>query len=1250
MASQVKRVYVEKKAAYAGEARGILRDLTENLRMTGLTGVRLLNRYDIEGIDQTVYAKALHTIFSEPQVDTVYETELPAVAAGSRVFAVEYLPGQYDQRADSCQQCIQILTQGERPLVRTAKVYVLEGTLTDQEFARIRGYLINAVESREASLEIPETLAMATVPPEDVAVLEGFTQKSEEELSRMVSDMNLAMDAADLAFTQRYFRDEEKRDPTLTEIRVLDTYWSDHCRHTTFLTHIDGVSIEDPAIAETYRQFMADRAAYYGDRAASRPLTLMDMATLGAKVLRSQGLLQDLDESEEINACSVKIRVDVDGEMQDYLLMFKNETHNHPTEIEPFGGAATCLGGAIRDPLSGRSYVYQAMRVTGSGDPRATVEETMEGKLPQRKITVGAAQGYSSYGNQIGLATGQVQEYYHPGYVAKRLEIGAVVGAVPASHVRREAPVPGDVIVLIGGRTGRDGCGGATGSSQSHTLESIDTCSAQVQKGNPPEERKLQRLFRNPDFTTRVKRCNDFGAGGVCVAIGEIAPGLAIDLDKVPRKYEGLDGTELAISESQERMAVAVAAEDASQVIRLAGEENLEATVVARVTDTNRLVMTWRGKTLVDIARSFIDTNGADRGTQVFVGRVDAARVAACMPELAGESRAQKLRSLMGDLNIASQRGLVERFDASIGAATLTMPYGGKRQLTPVQAMAATIPVEGETTTASVMAHGFNPYLSQASPFLGGMTAVLESVAKLAAVGVDTTKIHLTFQEYFPRTQGDPARWGLPFAALLGSYAAQMGLKVASIGGKDSMSGTFMDLDVPPTLVSFAVGTIAAPTLVTGDFKAAGHRVVRASIARDAQGLPIWEDVLAQYAQVHEAIQAGHVAAAWALGWGGVAQAVTMMGLGNGIGFKAEGADDFFTPGWGDILMELTEDAPDALPGWSLVGRTQEEPAVDLGDGAVSLEELCALWEAPLEKVFPMTVKLSADESRLETFSAPGGPAIRRSTPAIARPRVVIPVFPGSNCELDTARAFERAGAQAQVLVLRNLTASALEESLQALEKAIRSSQMVMIPGGFSGGDEPEGSGKFIAAVLRSEGVADAIMELLHVRDGLMMGICNGFQALIKTGLVPYGEIRDMTGEDATLTFNAIGRHISRYASTRIASNRSPWLARCQVGEVYSIPLSHGEGRFVAPESLIRRLAENGQIATQYVDAAGNPTMDVNYNPNSSMYAIEGVLSPDGRVLGKMGHSERRGRYVGLNIAGEKDQQIFTAGVEYFTK
>ena len=1224
------RCFVEKKSGYDVEAEGLFHELRHTLGLTGLTGVRVLRRYDVEGVDEAVYAAARTTILSEPQVDKLWDEKMPAPRGEHTLLAVEALPGQYDQRADSCAQCIQMMTGGERPAVRAATVYVLQGALTPEELDKARGYLINPVESREAALDKPETLRQSYPVPEDVPVLDGFAHMSEEELRQVLDTYGLAMDLADLKFFQQYMFEEELRDPTLTELRVVDTYWSDHCRHTTFSTHLDGAEIADGQVKAAYDRYLAARVEVYGqEKAAARPQTLMDIATIGAKTLKKRGLLPELDESEEINACSIHVPAKVDGKKQDWLLMFKNETHNHPTEIEPFGGAATCIGGCIRDPLSGRVYVHQAMRLTGCGDPRTPVEQTLAGKLPQRKIAQTAAAGYSSYGNQIGLATGHVAELYHEGYIAKHLECGAVVGAAPAANVRRERPAPGDVVILLGGRTGRDGIGGATGSSKSHNLKSLDTMASEVQKGNAPEERKLQRLFRDGEVTRLIKRCNDFGAGGVSVAIGELADGLSIDLDAVRKKYDGLDGTELAISESQERMAVVVGPEDVDAFLAAAQRENLEAYPVATVTEEPRMVMTWRGQVVADLSRAFLNTNGAVKHASVSV----PAR-----PDGVAQPKAPTLREMAASLKSASRRGLTERFDGSIGAGSVLMPFGGKSQRTPAQAMAALFPVlpGQETDQASVMAWGCDPDQLSADPYSGAHSAVYTSVAKLVAAGADYKTAYLTLQEFFEKLRTEPERWGKPFAALLGALDAQLELGAAAIGGKDSMSGSFLDLDVPPTVISFAIAPVKAGEVLSPEFKEAGHPVYLFHGEGPEGQKAAWEEF-------HALHKAGKVKAAWAVE-NGAAEAVMNMAFGNGIGFAADPKAEapWYASRPGDLVAELTGDVK--LTHGEKLGHTTAEPVVDIGADSAPIDELLSLSEGVLEDVYPTRAGASGAVKAISWDKR--SPAVRKRR--VAHPKVVIPVFPGTNCEYDSARACLRAGLEPEILVVRNLTAADLEESALALEKAIRKAQILFLPGGFSGGDEPDGSAKFICSFLRNPRLTDAVHDLLKKRDGLMLGICNGFQALIKLGLVPYGEIRDMDDKCPTLTYNTIGRHQSRYVTTRVASVQSPWMLKSSVGDLHTIPVSHGEGRFVAPRAEVKRLIAAGQIATQYVDADGKPSMDIDANPNGSLEAIEGIFSPDGRVFGKMGHSERRGPYVGVNIPGDKHQPLFESGAEYF--
>ena len=1221
----VYRIFVEKKAGLDNEAKALLNEANNLLGISALENVRLFNRYDAENITEELFGYAVNTVFSEPQLDTASaEVQLP----GAYVFAVEPLPGQFDQRADSAAQCIQILSQGDRPTVKSAKVYALYGALRDADIAAIKKHVINAVESREASLEKPETLAAQYAAPETVATVTGFIGMDEKALSELLDTLGLAMDLDDLKFLQNYFKNEEGRDPTITEIRVVDTYWSDHCRHTTFSTHLDSIEIHDEAVKAAYERYLAARVEVYGEEKASkRPQTLMDIATIGAKTLKKRGLLPELDESEEINACSIHVTATVNGEEQDWLLMFKNETHNHPTEIEPFGGAATCIGGCIRDPLSGRAYVHQAMRVTGAGDPRKPLSETIPGKLPQRKLCQTAAAGYSSYGNQIGLATGHVAELYHDGYMAKRLECGAVVAAAPAYNVRRERPAPGDVIVLLGGRTGRDGIGGATGSSKSHNAKSLTTMASEVQKGNAPEERKIQRLFRNAEVTRLIKRCNDFGAGGVSVAIGELAPGLTIDLDAVRKKYDGLDGTEIAISESQERMAVVVEAKDADKFIALAEKENLEAYRVAIVTEEERMVMTWKGNTIANLSRAFLDTNGAVKHNNVTVTEKNLAALDA--PLYAS------LKEMAADLKTASQRGLVERFDATIGAGSILMPFGGKKQVTPAQAMAAQLPVlpGQETEQGSVFAWGCDPDHLSVDPYTGAHAAIYNSVAKLVAAGADYKKVYLTLQEFFEKLKNEPDRWGKPFAALLGALDAQLELGAAAIGGKDSMSGTFLDMDVPPTLISFAIAPIDKSEVLSPEFKEAAHPVYLFTGATAEEQKAAWEAFFGLH-------KAGKVKAAWAVEHG-LAEGIMKMSFGNDIGFASCADVAWHNTMPGAIVAELTEDVAFA----TRIGMTTAAPVITLGADSASVSELYELNTSTLEDVYPTKTRQEAKE--LPTFSFDGkcgiAPAVK-----VAKPKVLIPVFPGTNCEYDSARAVMAAGGEADIAVIRNLTADDVARSIEDVAARIADSQMIFIPGGFSGGDEPDGSAKFITAFFRNPAIKEQVTKLLEERDGLMCGICNGFQALIKLGLVPYGKIIDTDENCPTLTFNTISRHQSRIVHTRIASTKSPWLSLMNVGDIVNVPISHGEGRFFASEELAMQLALNGQIATQYVDLKGEPTMDDAFNPNGSLFAIEGITSPDGRVLGKMGHSERIGKGLYKNVPGEYNIRMFEAAVKYF--
>ncbi len=1228
----VYRIYVEKKPELANEARALLSDANAFLGIKGLEKVRLINRYDVENITEELFDYAVGTVFSEPQLDmTSRELSVEGAAA---VFAVEYLPGQFDQRADSAAQCIQIISQGERPTVRTAKVYALYGSLTDEQIAEIRKYVINPVEAREATLEMPETLKTTYAIPTEVETLTGFTKLDREGLEAFVKKYGLAMDADDVAFCQNYFLSEQ-RDPTITEIRMIDTYWSDHCRHTTFLTIIDDAHFEDELLQKAYEEYMQTRK----DLNRTKPVCLMDLATIAVRHLKKEGKLDKLDESEEINACTVKIDVEVDGVTEPWLLLFKNETHNHPTEIEPFGGAATCIGGAIRDPLSGRSYVYGAMRVTGAADPTRPVSETIKGKLPQPKLVTTAAAGYSSYGNQIGLATGIVDELYHDGYAAKRMEIGAVIAATPAGNVRREVPAPGDIVILLGGSTGRGGCGGATGSSKAHTEQSLETCGAEVQKGNAPEERKLQRLFRNGDACRMIKRCHDFGAGGVSVAIGELADGLEIDLNAVPKKYDGLDGTELAISESQERMAVVVEAKDVEAFLALAAKENLQACPVAEVKAEPRLRMNWNGKTIVDLSREFLNSNGAEKHISIDVEAVKDFR-----KEVKG-TFTENYTALAGDLNICSKRGLSERFDSTIGAGTVLMPFGGKNQLTPIQAMVQKISVEKKhTNDCSFMSWGYNPYLTEKSPYHGAYLAVVESVCKLIATGASFEDVYLTFQEYFQRPGKDSTRWGQPLAALLGAFKAQMELGIGSIGGKDSMSGSFESLDVPPTLVSFAVTTGKVSDVVSPEFKKAGNKVVVLKPEYDAEGLPTTQSLIRLFDTVHGLMQSGKAVACYTPGMGGIAEAVMKMGFGNSLGFTF--ADDvtvseLFGYSYAAFVLEVTGD----VDGARLLGTVTDDGKLTLKGESLSVDSLLGIYENKLEKVYSCNIPQSG--SKMENFT---NVATSWPKPAVktARPKVLIPAFPGTNCEFDSAKAVEDAGAEAKIMVIRNLTASAIAQSVEDFANELKTAQMVFIPGGFSGGDEPDGSGKFITAFFRNAAIREGVTDLLENRDGLMCGICNGFQALIKLGLVPYGKIIDTDENCPTLTFNTIARHQSRIVRTRIASNKSPWLSLMNVGDVVNVPISHGEGRFLASEELIRQLAANGQIATQYVDLSGNATGDVHFNPNDSLYAIEGITSPDGRVLGKMGHSERVGAGLYKNVPGNYDIRMFEAAVKYF--
>ena len=1252
--SEVKRIFVEKRKGFDVEAVNLLADLKQNLGIKNAEAVRIINRYDISGLDGESFEKAKNTILSETNADTVYDEKI-SIGDEFKVFAMEYLPGQYDQRADSAAQCVQLLTQGERPQVVTAKVIAVSGNISDTDFEKIKDYLINPVESRLASFEKPESLDMKANVPDNVAVIKGFTVWNDEEMEKYYSSMGFAMTLSDLKFCRDYFRDEEHRDPTVTELRVIDTYWSDHCRHTTFLTRLEKIEIEKGALSEAIenalKEYYSARDEIYG-KDTKRDVSLMDMAIIGMKLLRKRGLIPDLDVSDEINACSIEVPVTIDGKTEKWLVQFKNETHNHPTEIEPFGGAATCLGGAIRDPLSGRAYVYQAMRVTGSGDPTLPFEKTMKGKLPSRKITTGAAQGYSSYGNQIGLATGQVTELYDMGYAAKRLEIGAVIGASPKENVVRGVPSEGDIIVLLGGRTGRDGCGGATGSSKAHTLESIETCGAEVQKGNPPTERKIQRLFRNEKAAKMIKRCNDFGAGGVCVAIGELADGLDIDLDKVRKKYDGLDGTELAISESQERMAVVLDKSDVDAFIALAGEENLEAYPVAIVAKNPRLTMKWRGDVIVSLSREFLNTNGV---TQVATSYITAPDADNCyrtsVPKaLEGLDTKTAFKKNLSRLECCSQRGLVERFDASIGAATVMMPFGGKTQLTPEDAMAAKLPLlKGETDDATAMSYGYIPGISRWSPFHGAAYAVTESLSKLAAIGADPLTSRLTFQEYFERLHEVPSRWGKPTAALLGALTAQINMGIPSIGGKDSMSGSFEDLDVPPTLVSFAVAMTKASKTISAEFKKSGSKVVYIPLPEDkATGLPAWEELKKVYKAIYALANDGKILAASVVREGGAAATVARMSFGNKIGFEFKNeltAKELFAPLSGSFVVELADDAEISDILYYDLGTTVDAETITVNGETLTIDELIEEWSFKLEGVFPTKSYCPANEQEIPLYTERN-----TSSPVIktAKPKVFIPVFPGTNCEIDTARAFEKAGAEPKLLIVKNLTPAAIEETISEMVKLIDDAQMVMLPGGFSGGDEPDGSGKFIATTFRNPRVSEAVARLLNQRDGLMLGICNGFQALIKLGLVPYGEIRELKADDPTLTFNTIGRHISHMAYTRVTSTKSPWFSSVNAGDVFSVPISHGEGRFVVSDEMLQKLIANGQIATQYVDLNGKQADTIEFNPNGSVCAIEGITSPDGRVLGKMGHSERKGDNLYKNVPFEKDQKIFESGVKYF--
>ena len=1256
--SNVRRVYVEKKPAYAVKAQELQAEIKSYLGISTVTGVRVLIRYDIENISDETYKKALVTVFSEPPVDTVYEENFDL--GNAKAFSVEFLPGQFDQRADSAEQCVKLLNENEEPVIRTATTYVIEGEVTDEQLEAIKHHCINPVDSRETGMEKPQTLVTEFEEPADVIVFDGFKDMPEQELKALYDSLNLAMTFKDFLHIQNYFHNDEHRDPTMTEIRVLDTYWSDHCRHTTFSTELKEVTFgegdyKEPMV-KTYEEYVATHKEIYKGR-DDKFICLMDLALMAMKKLKKEGKLNDQEESDEINACSIVVPVEVDGKTEEWLVNFKNETHNHPTEIEPFGGAATCLGGAIRDPLSGRTYVYQAMRVTGAADPTVSVKDTIEGKLPQKKIVRSAAAGYSSYGNQIGLATGYVKEIYHPNYVAKRMEIGAVMGAAPRRAVQRMTSDPGDIIILLGGRTGRDGCGGATGSSKAHNTQSIDTCGAEVQKGNPPTERKIQRLFRREEVSYIIKKCNDFGAGGVSVAIGELADGLRVQLDKVPKKYAGLDGTEIAISESQERMAVVIAPENVEKFLAYAAEENLEAVEVAVVTEEPRLVLNWRGKEIVNISRAFLDTNGAHQETNVAVDIPSKADSVLVQPEVT-DVRAKWLDTLK-DLNVCSQKGLVEMFDGSIGAGSVFMPYGGKYQLTETQSMVAKLPVmTGKCDTVTMMSYGFDPYLSSWSPYHGAVYAVLESISRIVAAGGDYHKIRFTFQEYFRRMSEEPSRWSQPFAALLGAYSAQMGFGLPSIGGKDSMSGTFNDIDVPPTLVSFAVDIAKQQDIITPELKKAGNKLMMITIDKDAYDLPDYEKVMKLYDVVYNMIQEKKLVSVYALDAKGLIAAVSKMAFGNKLGVSIRGClkpEEAFAPGFGNLIAEAAPEDADAIKAAfeaaglranvSIVGSVLDEQVFRYGDVEISMEEALDAWTGTLEKVFPTRATENKEEVQTGLYDTKDIYVCKHK---IARPTVFVPVFPGTNCEYDSARAFERAGADVITKVFRNLSAEDIRESVDVFEKAISQSQIIMFPGGFSAGDEPEGSAKFFATVFRNEKIKEAVTKLLNERDGLCLGICNGFQALIKLGLVPNGEIVELDENAPTLTYNTIGRHISKMVYTKVVTNKSPWLAGAELGKVYTSPASHGEGRFVAPKEWLDKLFANGQVATQYVNEAGNPTMDEEWNVNGSYMAIEGITSPDGRVLGKMAHAERRGDAVAMNITGDQDMKLFESGVNYF--
>ena len=1267
--SSVRRVYVEKKPAFAVQAKDLRHELRKYLGVSGLTGVRVLIRYDVENISDDVFEKACKTVFAEPPVDTLYKESFE-MAENARVFSVEFLPGQFDQRADSAVQCVKFLNEEEEPVIRSATTYVIEGEVSDEEFEAIKHHCINPVDSREIGMEKPETLVAKFEEPADVAILDGFQDMPEAELKKRYDSLNLAMTFKDFLHIQNYFKSEEHRDPSMTEIRVLDTYWSDHCRHTTFSTELKNVTFTDGYYREpiegTYQKYLADRAEIFKGR-EDKFVCLMDLALMAMRKLKKEGKLDDQEESDEINACSIVVPVEIDGKTEEWLVNFKNETHNHPTEIEPFGGAATCLGGAIRDPLSGRTYVYQAMRVTGAADPTVSVKETLKGKLPQKKLVREAAHGYSSYGNQIGLATGYVKEIYHPDYVAKRMEIGAVMGAAPRKDVKRMTSDPGDIIILLGGRTGRDGIGGATGSSKVHTEASIEVCGAEVQKGNAPTERKIQRMFRRPEVSRLIKKCNDFGAGGVSVAIGELADGLNIYLDKVPKKYAGLDGTEIAISESQERMAVVVDPKDVEEFLKYANEENLEAVEVAVVTESPRLVLIWRDKEIVNISRAFLDTNGAHQETDVKAEIPSQENKYFTKPEVTDVK--EKWLSMLADLNCCSQKGLVEMFDSSIGAGSVLMPYGGKYQLTETQAMVAKLPVlEGKTDTVTMMSYGFDPYLSSWSPYHGAIYAVIESVSRIVAGGGDFSKIRFTFQEYFRRMTEDPARWSQPFLALLGAYDAQLGFGLPSIGGKDSMSGTFNEIDVPPTLVSFAVDVASDKTMITPELKKAGNKLVLLKIERDAYDLPDYEKIMDQYHKFFEDVKAGRIVSAYALDGNGLAAAVSKMAFGNHKGVKIDAQvakEDLFAADFGSIVAEVPADKVAELTiAGVVVGEVEDDAVLSYGDVKVTMEEALTAWKGTLEKVFKTVSGAEKNDGpapeSIEAQQAADGGTIGENgcyhagsvyvcKHKVAKPRVFIPVFPGTNCEYDSTKAFERAGAEVDVKVFKNLTAEDIRDSVNIFAKAIDQAQIIMFPGGFSAGDEPDGSAKFFATAFQNTKMKEAVTRLLEERDGLALGICNGFQALIKLGLVPYGKITGQTPDSPTLTYNTIGRHISKMVYTKVVTNKSPWLAQAELGATYCSPASHGEGRFVASEEWIKKLYENGQIATRYVDADGNVQLnDEEWNVNGSYYAIEGITSPDGRVLGKMAHAERRGDSVAINIFGEQDMKIFESGVAYF--